>query len=102
MKEKIEIKLKSELDSLLIENERNLSSLKEQMSEIEEIESCIYNETKLDIKNLSIEIQKLKFLRRETEEWNVNKNLNLIIHKSIDGSKFEELDKELEEVYKKV
>ena len=33
MKEKIEIKLKSEIDSLLIENERNLSSLKEHISE---------------------------------------------------------------------
>ena len=56
----------------------------------------------MDIKNLAIEIQKLKSLRRETEGWNVNKNLNLIIHKFIDGSKFEELDKELEEVHKKV
>lgn len=82
MKEKIEDKLNEELNSLLDENLRNITSLNEKNSSIEEIESSISRDTKIDLDNLSKDLQYIKILKEEYDDLNVQKILFTIIEKS--------------------
>jgi hypothetical protein len=82
MKEKIEDKIKTELDFILNENGRNLKSLKEQKSNLNEIESSIFRDTKFDLHEISKEMRNLKTLKEESESINMINNLHSIIEQS--------------------